>query len=514
MKTAQSQLQSARLTCIVLLLFIALLPLPAAAQEISAVKAMRLFDNENYPEAETIFLALLREDTKNPMLNYYYGASRTENGNFSDSDLEYLLQAGKNITPDRLHYYLGIQYHARNNWEEAIRYYNLFRLSVPETELQKLELPKKIQQCYDHVNPYESLIQQQKAENIEESVPQANIQISEPELWETEVSAVPEQEAKIVAGDTFNNVSDSVLIFPGQNDDFSFDEKPEDLHSSDGLQVEQTGLPELPGLPEEGRKTVLPPGDPIEFRINENITYLFDSQFRTEEGKELFEKGTFLKRTLNEKIDELDQSRKAYRNTNAPDEKKALAEKIVSLETDTYTIQDSVNALFASARSRESEYWGNASETESYNFNLEQEKIIAIIESEKEETRLESQEQYISMENIPESFFEIYEQKSAAQDSKKNDQLIYKIQIGAYSRGVPAHRQRLFNKLSLIRKIENYTDEKGVVVYTTGNLTNLEDAEKMRNQIKQDGVQDAIVAPYFNEKRIPLEQAKQIEAGK
>ena len=210
----------------------------------------------------------------------------------------------------------------------------------------------------------------------------------------------------------------------------------------------------------------------------------------------------------------MDQSRKAYRNTNAPDEKKALAEKIVSLETDTYTIQDSVNALFASARSRESEYWGNASETESYNFNLEQEKIIAIIESEKEETRLESQEQYISMENIPESFFEIYEQKSAAQDSKKNDQLIYKIQIGAYSRGVPAHRQRLFNKLSLIRKIENYTDEKGVVVYTTGNLTNLEDAEKMRNQIKQEGVQDAIVAPYFNEKRIPLEQAKQIEAGK
>jgi hypothetical protein len=53
-----------------------------------------------------------------------------------------------------------------------------------------------------------------------------------------------------------------------------------------------------------------------------------------------------------------------------------------------------------------------------------------------------------------------------------------------------------------------------VVVYTTGNLTNLEDAEKMRNQIKQEGVQDAIVAPYFNEKRIPLEQAKQIEAGK
>ena len=152
------------------------------------------------------------------------------------------------------------------------------------------------------------------------------------------------------------------------------------------------------------------------------------------------------------------------------------------------------NTLFASARSKENEYWENASESEFYNFNLEQEKILAIIESEKEETLRESKAQYISMENIPESFFEMHEQRPAAQGGQKSDQLVYKIQIGAYSRGVPAHRQRLFKKLSLIRKIENYTDEKGVVVYTTGNLTNLEDAEKMLNQIKQEGVQDAIVA--------------------
>jgi hypothetical protein len=89
---------------------------------------------------------------------------------------------------------------------------------------------------------------------------------------------------------------------------------------------------------------------------------------------------------------------------------------------------------------------------------------------------------------------------------------VYKIQIGAYSRSVPAHRQRLYNKLSMIRRIENYTDENGVVVYTTGNLTSMEDAEKMRHQVRQEGIQDAIVVPYFNGKRITLEQVKKMEA--
>jgi hypothetical protein len=39
--------------------------------------------------------------------------------------------------------------------------------------------------------------------------------------------------------------------------------------------------------------------------------------------------------------------------------------------------------------------------------------------------------------------------------------------------------------LSVIRTIETYTDEKGVVVYTTGNLTRYEDAMKLQNQVNR-----------------------------
>ena len=67
-----------------------------------------------------------------------------------------------------------------------------------------------------------------------------------------------------------------------------------------------------------------------------------------------------------------------------------------------------------------------------------------------------------------------------------------------------------FDKLAVIRKIDKYTDDRGVVVYTTGNLGKLEDAVKMQKQVRQEGIEDAFVVPYFNGKRITLEEAKKL----
>ena len=155
MRTMQSKIKSIRLTCFLFLLFAGNLVVLAGGQDVSAVRAMQLFDAGNYAEAEKLFNLLLEEDPGNPMLNYYYGASRTENGHYTDRDLQFLENAGKSMIPDRLNYYLGIQHHARNNWEQALRFYNQFRMSVPENEQQRLNLAQKIQQCFEQVNPYE-----------------------------------------------------------------------------------------------------------------------------------------------------------------------------------------------------------------------------------------------------------------------------------------------------------------------------------------------------------------------
>ena len=104
-------------------------------------------------------------------------------------------------------------------------------------------------------------------------------------------------------------------------------------------------------------------------------------------------------------------------------------------------------------------------------------------------------------------------ENSGAATEPDNNDLVYKIQLGTYRR-LPNYVKKLYDKLSLFRKIDTYSDENGIVVYTTGNLTNYEDAVKMKNQVKQEGVKDAKIAPYFKGKRITLEKAKELEGVK
>src|SRR5690554_6151226 len=122
------------------------------AQEKPEVIAIQLFDSGKYDAAEALFRKLLEQNPDNPVSQYYYGATRTENQHFSDTEIACLLAAGKNITPDRLNYYLGVQYHAREDWEQALKYYNLYRISVPREEQDEVELAKKIQLCFNHEN--------------------------------------------------------------------------------------------------------------------------------------------------------------------------------------------------------------------------------------------------------------------------------------------------------------------------------------------------------------------------
>jgi tetratricopeptide (TPR) repeat protein len=498
----QSLKNITRLTFFIFLLFSVHERIYGRQQDVSAVKAMQLFDAGNYAEAEKFFRILLEDDPGNPMLNYYYGASRTENGNFDESDLNHLLQAGKNVTPDRLNYYLGMQYHARNNWERALKYYNQFRLSVPEDEQRELKLAEKIQQCFDHKNPF-AKSQTQHPESERKIVNQ-----TEPTLPET--AGQPETDTlqqNILTDEKAGAVITETGVIP-ENYSQEEEQQPETKKTTDKFDIGRKALPDLPGV----KPTYdLPDGEQIEFQVSNQVTYLFTSQFKTDEGKQLFEQGQALKRSLDEKINELNRLREAYKNERNPETKAELGKKILTLETDSYSLKDEISRKFAAARKVENQYWSSAGSIAIYNFQIENEKIKSVLKGKKsnqQPTALEKD----SIVILPLAVSEIYESQSTGVN-QTSGKLVYKIQIGAYSRGIPAYRQRLFDKLSLIRKIDNYTDENGVVVYTTGNLTSLEDAEKMLNQVRQEGIEDAIIAPYFNEKRITLEQAKKIEAG-
>ncbi|MBL0049350.1 MAG: PD40 domain-containing protein [Bacteroidetes bacterium] len=84
--------------------------------------------------------------------------------------------------------------------------------------------------------------------------------------------------------------------------------------------------------------------------------------------------------------------------------------------------------------------------------------------------------------------------------------LVYTVQVGVYSKPILANQ--LFN----IQPLYFERTPNGLYRYTSGIFDNLEIATQAKANIVGIGVKDAFVTTYFNGARIPVEQAKKMEA--
>jgi len=453
------------LTISFILLF-APLSLLAEDQENPLVQAMKLFDQNKFEEAEKILGELIKEKPYDLMINYFYGASRTENQHYGQKEILNLLKGSSGESPLKADYYLGIQYHAQNRWEEALKYYQMFQEESTVEEVNELNLEEKIRQCTEHINPFKNA--DSETEDISPSA------ISRPQkIVDTIASAAIYPEAES------SDSTDSEKVIPNH---------PEPAPQQDKISAE------------------VPKSKPIEFVINDDFTYRDTSNFRTKEGLDSFLNWKKDQQALDSLTTLLAQLRSDYaaaRNTLLRNE---LGQKIMDAESQLLPLQRKVKEQLNKSRLAENNYWDNASPDE-YNALFKQLQKLSQLHDTTEEQNIPK----IDTSLIIAEVFEDVVPSTPAVKEETNDELVYKIQIGAYSRGLPNYVKKQFDKLSYIRKIENYTDDRGVVVYTTGNLTNLDDAVKMQKQVRQEGIEDAFVVPYFNGKRITLEEAKKIE---
>ncbi|MBN1984764.1 MAG: hypothetical protein JW761_00605 [Prolixibacteraceae bacterium] len=432
-----------------------------AFQDKKPSKAFELFDNKQYVEAEPLFKELIWEEPDSLELYYYYGACRTENKNYSEYDLIQLLNADPAKVPQKLNYYLGIQYQAQENWEQALKHFNKYRMNSAPEEQEQLNIASKIQECYNQENPYRNLV----------------TQVTESSLAKTRTETIlPDT---LTTGHKTGTETESTSFTP-----------PRMIQKEENLSVSEES------------------GKPIEFIVNSRITYYNTRHFQTEEGRTLFNKSQEKQQRLDSLLAKTDELREAYREASTSALKNIFGEKIVALENELYPQKEEVNNLLLQAQKAEYDYWSTATNNEIEEFI--QKSASERQQPEPEETATETVAPDTVLFN-PEIFLTEDNNDVLLEEPRQKDELIYRIQIGAYSRGLPAYVERLYKKLSVIRKIDNYTDENGVVVYTTGKLTNLDDAVKMQKQVRQEGVEDAFVVPYFNGKRITLEEAKKIE---
>lgn len=245
----------------------------------------------------------------------------------------------------------------------------------------------------------------------------------------------------------------------------------------------------------------------LNFQINTFINYLNYNHFVRNKSKKMFFQAWLKEKEIQRLSVKTDSLRLVYANASSM-QKNEIASFILTAEEKSKILNEEIIVAYQKAREEEDLYWQAASLDEISQF---QEKIriykdsltqVAKVHNGQSSSIYSEIRDTITLYNLP-----------AKQVEKKitvNEGVIYKIQIGAYKGKIPESANRLIKKLSLIRKIDNHIDDKGVTIYTTGSLRLYQEAVIMQNQVKQEGIKNAMITAFRNGKKITVNEARKL----
>lgn len=441
--------------------------------------AKELFKDEKYAEALPHFDELHKLYPNEAIFQYYYGVCLTETNQFGLNTRKLLLQSAQEKVPSNVFFFIAKNYHADNNFETALQYYERFDDYARNREKRKVDFNEIYNLCLDGENPFERVKTKPTPQPVSEK----------PESKEPEKT--PSQEEQTDNKEQKENTYIQTASKPEPKKDVAL------------------------SIPKQLNDSI------INFSIIGNINYLKFDQFKTAKGKIDFIEGDKYFSELKQTTQTTDSLRNEYKDATSEDNKKEIAKKVIDLELEAIKLKSSTDNAFSNARKKEIEYWNNAPEHALTELTEENNAIAKAQNKKKNQQEINTlqintdtkPDTTLSQTAVPDSTDEaITKQESLPEkDTDKHDYIKYKIQIGAYSKALPAYVDRMYNKLSVLRKIDNYTDKNGIVVYTVGNVDNFEDALQLQKQIRQEGIKDAFVVAYNNGKRITLSEAREIQ---
>jgi hypothetical protein len=268
----------------------------------------------------------------------------------------------------------------------------------------------------------------------------------------------------------------------------------------------QTQISKIESTPSKG--FILPDslaGKMINFQVNSDISYLTFNHFIKSESKEMFYQAWLKKSELKRVSSQTDSLRKVY-SVSGNDKKEEIAVLILKNEEHSAALNQEISNLYQTARENENQYWINCPASERIKF---QEKIKSFRDSIT--LRRINEEAEKASKIMIDTLFAAHESSQNKEaKSESSSAIVYKIQIGAFKGKIPDPSNSMIKKLSVLRKVENYTDEKGVKIYTTGNLKIYQEALTMQNQVKQEGVKNPVIIAFQNGKKITVEEARKI----
>jgi len=396
----------------------------------------------------------------------------------------------------------------------------------PETSVQEAETlspPERTVQESETLSPPETSVQEAETLSPPERTVQEAEQLSPPERTvqepkipsppETSVQGVTEQ---ISAGTSLDPVKEGLSQEESATNVVSTGNDPGTIAppgvEGDSLQVTEEVIPEgeraepgpVAGAPlSSGGESAKEFPRFIHFQVTEKVTYLAEWMFQVPEALQAFREAEASQQKLDLLLRDTDHLRKAYHLHAHPATRDSLARLIGQAERETILLKGEMDGRFRKAAALEQAWWQDAGYEVYERFSRIRDSLLALQEPSRPVIPDLGPEVFLEAAGTTSTVTAIgtSDEKEKAPDE---NQLVYRIQLGAYPKAVPASRKALFDKISKIRVIDTYINENGATVYTTGSLTNYSDALKLMEQVRLEGVKDAFVIALQNGKRVSL----------
>lgn len=470
-------------------------------------QAIEMFHSGRFGEALPIFQKLSNAYPSDYLLKYFTGASMVETGNTGKEAEMNLLLAITREVPSRVFYYLGKLYHMKEDWDNALRFYNRFRNNSTEKEVEELNITYLSELAFEHRNPFAG------EAPVTKGTEESGISVPVAETPKAPVPDEPVIKPETSARQEEGKPAEQEAILP---------ETEEEPATTDSLITSGDTAEVLSAIPDTAEKVqtevmqvnppqeVFPEVEFIRFTINPQVTYLTEDFFQVTEAWEAWQNGRDKEKEMENLQSSMEKLRLDYQKTNEAGTKNQLAEQIIRSEREILRLKSETDLLYQKSRQIEQQFWSGASQPA---FN-------AYLQAHDSLLRMEKKMKQEPSVNIPDLDLLLAENEGTAMEPEGEegnsdgtpapDEVIYKVQLGSFSRALPSRTKALFDKIAKIRTIETFTDDNGATVYTTGNMKTFDDAQVLQNQVRLEGVKDAFVIAIFNEKRISLPEAKKI----
>ncbi len=120
-----------------------------------------------------------------------------------------------------------------------------------------------------------------------------------------------------------------------------------------------------------------------------------------------------------------------------------------------------------------------------------QEELVQNIKEKEDKTTNKIEEKEVIVQNKNE--------KNKVKNEPENNQLVYKIQLGAYMTS-----SIKFNEFSDLGSVKYNKSSSGQFIYTLGNYDDLDKAKEYLQEVRDSGVPTAFIVCYFNNEKISI----------